>query len=134
VLWRAQKPNWLALSRPLSSICFWSILERLYRIAFLLWTEGWCKFCGSFGSLPGLGKVITFASFQGFGKCDSRMQWMNKWVRWTNGRLGRCLRYSFGMSSIPQAFLNFKEFIIFFNSHGLIFEGSCLRFRAVLEL
>jgi hypothetical protein len=30
VLWRTRKPNWLALSRPLSSICFW----RVFRITF----------------------------------------------------------------------------------------------------
>jgi hypothetical protein len=26
MLWRARKPNWLALSRPPSSTCFWRIL------------------------------------------------------------------------------------------------------------
>jgi hypothetical protein len=32
------------------------------------------KFCGQFGSLPGIGYVIRFATFQGFGKWDSRRQ------------------------------------------------------------
>jgi hypothetical protein len=32
------------------------------------------KFCGNFGSLPGFGNVITFASFQGFRKWDIRGQ------------------------------------------------------------
>jgi hypothetical protein len=76
------------------------------------------KFWGNFESLSGFGKVIIFASFQGFGKCDKRRQWLNKWVKCTNGRLGRCLKHSFGMPSIPQAFLNFKDFITFCTSHG----------------
>jgi hypothetical protein len=68
VLRRARKPNWFALSRPLSSICFW----RVFRITFsnslpvvdrrLIGR----KFCGNFGSLPGFGNVMTFASFQDF--------------------------------------------------------------------
>jgi hypothetical protein len=69
------------------------------------------KFWKNLGSLPGLNKVITFASIQGFGKWECRRQSLNKWVRWNNGRLGTCLRHSFGMPSFPQAFLNFKEFI-----------------------
>jgi hypothetical protein len=95
VLWRAQKPNWLALSKPHHSICFW----RIFRITFpnslpvvdrrLIGRQFW----ENFGSLPGFGKVITFGSFQGFGKCDSRKQWINKWVKCTNDRLGRCLRH-----------------------------------------
>jgi hypothetical protein len=32
------------------------------------------QFLGNFGSLPGFGDVMTFASFQGFGKWDSRRQ------------------------------------------------------------
>jgi hypothetical protein len=58
------------------------------------------KFWGNLGSLPGLGKVITFASLKGFRKWESRRQWLNKWVTWINCRLGRCLRPSFGMPSI----------------------------------
>jgi hypothetical protein len=69
---------------------------------------------------------MTFASFQDFGKWDSRRQWLNKWVKCTSGRLGMCLRHSFGMPSIPQAFLNFKEFINFCKSHGLIIWGGLL--------
>jgi hypothetical protein len=84
------------------------------------------KFWGNFGSLPRFGKVIIFASFEGFGKCDNRTKWLNKWVRCTNGHLGRCLRHSFGMPSIPQAFLNFKDFINFCTSHGLILWGWVL--------
>jgi hypothetical protein len=69
---------------------------------------------------------MTFASFQGFGKWDSRRQWLNKCAKCTKGLVGRCLRHSFGMLSIPQAFLNFKEFINFYKSHGLIFLGGLL--------
>jgi len=35
--------------------------------------------------LPGFGEVITFDFFQEDGKCDSRRQWLNRWVRWTIG-------------------------------------------------
>jgi hypothetical protein len=58
------------------------------------------KYCGNVGSLPALGKVITFASFQDSGKCDSQVQWLNKWVRCTNG-LVRLLMHSFGTPSFP---------------------------------
>jgi hypothetical protein len=45
--------------------------------------------------------------------------------KWTIGLLGRCLRHSFGIPSIPQAFFNFKEFSNFSKSEGLILsEGS----------
>jgi hypothetical protein len=54
------------------------------------------------------------------------MQWFIKWVKWTSGRLGRCLRHSFGMPSIPQAFFNFNEFSIFCMTHGLILIGGFL--------
>jgi hypothetical protein len=47
--------------------------------------------------LAGCGIFITFASLQGFGKCDSWRQWLNKCVRCISGFLGRCLRHSFGL-------------------------------------
>jgi hypothetical protein len=127
VLWLARKPNWRALSRSLSSICFW----RVFRITFSNSLPGVDrrlirrKFCGNFGSLPGFGNVMIFASFQDFGKWDSRRQWLNKCVKCTNGRLGSCLRHSFGMPSIPQDFLNFKELINICKSRGLILSGAC---------
>jgi hypothetical protein len=58
------------------------------------------------GSLIGFGNVITFASFQGDGKCDSRGQWLNRCIIRTNNLMERCLGNSFGMPSIPQAFPN----------------------------
>jgi hypothetical protein len=89
------------------------------------------KFRDNLRSLPIFGRVIIFASFQDFGKWASRWQWLNTCVKWTKGRLGRCLRHSFGMPSIPQAFLSFKEFINFFKSHVLSFGWDCrLRRRA----
>jgi hypothetical protein len=110
VQWRARKPNWLALSRPLSSLC----LLTLFRITFsnslpvidkrLIGR----KFLGNFGSLPGFGNVITFASFYDFGNWHNRRQWLNKRVRYNSGLLGRCRRHSFGIPSSPQAFLNFN--------------------------
>jgi hypothetical protein len=44
----------------------------------------------------------------------------------SNGRLGRCLRHSFVMPSIPHDLLNFRELISFCNSHGLILSGGLL--------
>jgi hypothetical protein len=81
------------------------------------------KFWGNFEPLPGVGNVVAFTSFQDFGKLGSRRQWLNKCVTCTNGLLGRCLRH---LPSIPHAFLNFKEFINFCKSHGLILWGRLL--------
>jgi hypothetical protein len=126
VLWRERKQNWLALSRSLSSRCLWTIFRITFANSLPVVDNRLIgrKFWGNLGPLPGFGKVIAFASFQDTGKCDSRMQWLNKWVRCTNGLLGRCLRHSFGMPSIPQAFFNFSVFIIFYRSHGLTLSGG----------
>jgi hypothetical protein len=137
VLWRARKPNRFALSRPLCSICFWTNFSITFYNSLPIVGRRLIgrKFWGNFGSLPGFGKVIIFASFQGFGKCGSRRQWLNKWVKCNNGRLGRCLRHSFWISSIPQAVLNIKDFINFCTSHGLILWGVVfLRFLVGLEV
>jgi hypothetical protein len=40
------------------------------------------KCYGNFGFFPVFSNVITFASFQGFGKWDSRRQWLNKGSSW----------------------------------------------------
>jgi hypothetical protein len=77
------------------------------------------KYCRNFGSLPGFSNIITFASFQNFGKWDSRRQWLNKCVRCTSDFLGRCLRHSFGIPSSPQDFLNFSEFAKFHTPHDV---------------
>jgi hypothetical protein len=55
-------------------------------------------------------KADTFASFQDDGKCDSWKQWLNRCVRWTSGLIGRSVRHSFGIPSIPQALLSLREF------------------------
>jgi hypothetical protein len=122
LLWRARKPNWLVLSRSLSLICFWRILRITFSNSLSVVDTRLIgrKFWGNFGSLPGFGNVMIFASFQDLGKWDSRRQWLNKCVKCTNGRLGRYLMHSFGMPSIPQDFLNFKELINFCMSHVLI--------------
>jgi hypothetical protein len=124
VLWCAQKPNWLAFSKLFSSTSVWTIFymtssESLPIVDRMLIG---LKFCGNFGSLLGFGKVITFASFHD----DNRKQWLNKCVRWTSGVLGRCLRHSFGMISIPQAFLKFRECIKFCTSQGLTLSWGLL--------
>jgi hypothetical protein len=61
-LWRARKPNWLAFSRPLSSICFWRSFRITFSNSFPVVERRLigAKFWGNLGSLPGLGKVITF--------------------------------------------------------------------------
>jgi hypothetical protein len=46
-------------------------------------------------------------------------------VNCTISLLGRCLRLSFRMPSIPQAFLSFKEYINFCKSRGLFFQWDC---------
>jgi hypothetical protein len=109
-------------------MCFWNNFKTTFSNSFPVAGMRLIgrKFWGNFGSLPVFGRVMIFASFQDCGKWDSRKQWLNKWVKCTNGRLGRCLRHSFGMPSIPQAFLNFKEFINFCKSQGLIFWGGLL--------
>jgi hypothetical protein len=89
VLWQAQKPKRLALIRPLSSVCPWTIF-RMTPSNFLSVVDKRLirrKLWRNFGSLPGFGKVINFVSFQGFGKLDSRRQWLNKRARYTSGFL-----------------------------------------------
>jgi hypothetical protein len=86
VLWRARKPNWHALCRPLSSMCLWTIFSITFSNSLSVVDNRLIgrKFWGNSRSLPGLGKIITFASFQEFGERDSRRQWLNtcKWSSW----------------------------------------------------
>jgi hypothetical protein len=119
--WHAWKPNWLALSRLLSSMCFWIILRMTFSNSLPVVDKRLIgrKFWGNFVSLPGFGNVTTFVSLQDFGKWDSRRQWLNTCVKCTSGLLGRCLRHSFGIPSVLQDPLNFKELLRFSNSHGL---------------
>jgi hypothetical protein len=126
MLWWAVKPNWLALSRPLYSM----YLRTIFRITFSnslpvidkRLIE--CKFWGNLWSLPDFSNIITFASFHGFGKWDSQRHWLNKRVRCTSGLLGRYLRYSFGIPTSTQAFLNLNEFANLCMSHGLTFPNG----------
>jgi hypothetical protein len=127
VLWRARKPNWLALSRPLCSVYLRAVFGITSSNSFPVVVKRLIgrKFWGNFGSLPAFGSVIAFVYFQGFGKWNSRRQWLNKCVRYTSGRLGRCLRHSFGIPSRPQAFLNFNEFAdICMSSQGYFTTGG----------
>jgi hypothetical protein len=82
------------------------------------------KLWGNLESFLGFGKVIIFASFQIVGKWESRRQWLISCVKCTKVVLGSCLRLSFGMPPIPQAFLSFGEFTNFCSSHGLILSGE----------
>jgi hypothetical protein len=118
VLWRARKPNWLALSGPLSYVCFWRIIRITFSNSLPVVDR---RLIGrKFWIFTRFGKVITFATFKGFGKCDSRRLRLNKRIKCTIDRSGKCLRHSFGMPLIIQAFLNFRVFISFCMSHGLI--------------
>jgi hypothetical protein len=81
VLWSAEKQNWLAFSKFLSSSCFWSVLKVSFQIDCHWWTRGWSDV--NFGSLPGFGRVMIFASFQGARKWSSRRQWLNKFDKCT---------------------------------------------------
>jgi len=116
VLWRARNPNWLAFSKLLESRCLWTIFWMTFSNSWPILDKRLIglKLCGNFGSLPGFGKVIIFASFQEPGKCDSFRQWLNTFVEWTRGLSGMCLSHSFGMPSITEAFFSFREFINFF--------------------
>jgi hypothetical protein len=93
-------------------------------------------FGGNLGYLPGFGKVIIFASFQGVENSRAEgSDYIN--VKFTDGLLGRCLRHPFGMPSFLRAYLNFKEWISFYKPHGLILSGRgvwCLYLRAELKL
>jgi hypothetical protein len=48
------------------------------------------------------------------------MQCPIRWVKWTSGLFRSCLRHSFGIPSVPQAFLSFRDSINFCKSNGLI--------------
>jgi hypothetical protein len=136
-LWRARKPNCIALSRTLSSMC----LLTIFRVTFsnslhpvdkrLIGRKFW----GNCGSLPGFIKVITFDSFQEFRKWGCRKQWLNTCVGYTSGLLGRCLRASFGIPSSSQAFLNFNVFANLCMLQGLTSPtGFRIQMRAELGL
>jgi hypothetical protein len=108
VLWSARKPNWRAFSKFLSSVCLWIVLKISFSKGVPVVDKRMIrrKFWGIFGSLPDFGSNV-FSSFQGAGRRQSPRQWLNKYVKWTVGLLGRCLRHLFGMPSKPQAFPNF---------------------------
>jgi hypothetical protein len=124
-LWRARKPNWLPLSRSLTSMCLWTIFSMTFSKSFPVVDKRLIryKFLGNFGCLQRFGKVIIFVSFQDFGKCDNRRQWLNKCVKCRSGLLRRCLRHSFGIPSISQAFLSSSDFINFCISQDIIFSN-----------
>jgi hypothetical protein len=82
------------------------------------------RFGGELGSLHGFGKDIFFASFQDVGTWEGQMQWIMKCVRYTSGPLGKYLRHSFCMPSIPQAFPCFRELLISISHMVLFFLKS----------
>jgi hypothetical protein len=105
VQWSVRKTNWLAFTKFFSSVCFWIILKTNFWNTFSIMDKRLIghKFGGNLGSMPGFGRVMIFASFQGVGKCWSRRQRLNKLVKCTRGLLGRCRKHSFEIPSKPQA-------------------------------
>jgi hypothetical protein len=110
-------------SWPLSSMCLWTMFRITFSNSLPVVDKRQIgrKFWENLGSLPRLSNVITFVSFQGFEKWDSKRQWLNKCVRCISGLFGRCLRHSFGIPSSQQAFLDFNEFANLRMLQGLIF-------------
>jgi hypothetical protein len=86
MLWHARKANWRSLSRPLSSMRFWTIFSITFSNSLpivdkrLIGSQFW----GNLWSLPVFCKVIIFASFQDIRKCESRMLCSVKCVKFTN--------------------------------------------------
>jgi hypothetical protein len=76
VLWWTQKSNWHALSRPLCWRCLWTIFRITILNSLPVGDKNLIrhKFWGNLGSLLGFGTILTFASFQGFGKWDNQVQ------------------------------------------------------------
>jgi hypothetical protein len=113
-------------------MCLWTI----FRITFwnILSVVGkkliGRKFWWNSGSLPGFGNVITFASFQGFWKWDSRRQWLIKYVRCTSGLLGRCIRHSFGKPSVHKPF-SISVSLLIYVCHKIVLR---LQMRAELVI
>jgi hypothetical protein len=95
-----------------SSMCLWIILRITFSNSLPI--EGrrltGLRLLGNCGSLPGFCKAKTFPPFQDDGNVIA-------------GFRGRCLRHSFLMPSVPQAFLNLREFVIFCTSQGLTLSG-----------
>jgi hypothetical protein len=63
VLWRARKPNWHALSKCFSLMCFWTICKITFSNSLPVENNRMIgrKFWGNLGFLPGFGKVTTLA-------------------------------------------------------------------------
>jgi hypothetical protein len=57
-------------------MCVWTIFRIFFSNGLPVVDKGLigCKFWGKYASFLGSGNVIIFASFQGFGKWDSRRQ------------------------------------------------------------
>jgi hypothetical protein len=125
VVWCATKPNRLAFSKFLSSVCFWIFLKISFSDSLPVMDKRLIgrKFGGNLESLPDFGRVMIFASLQSAGKWPSRRQWLNICVECTRGLVGRCRRHSFGMPSKPRVFPNFKDCISFETSQGRELTG-----------
>jgi hypothetical protein len=127
VPWCVQKPNWLAFSKFLFSACFWIVLKNSFSNSLPVVDKKLVghKFWGNSGYLAGFSRVMIFAFFQGAEKWPSWRQWLIKCVKCTRGLLRSWRRHSFGVPSEPQAFPNFKDYILFQTSRSEI-NGGCL--------
>jgi hypothetical protein len=90
--------------------CFWIVLKTSFSNSLVVDKRliG-CKFWRNLGPLPGFGRVMISASFQGARKSPSSRQWLNKCIKCTRGIPGRCRRHSFGMPFKLHVVPNFKD-------------------------
>jgi hypothetical protein len=76
---------------------------------------------------------MSFASFKGARKLQSRRQWSNKCVKCIGGRLGTCLRHYSGLLEKTQAFPKFNDFISLRHHWGVFIDGSPHKFEISLH-
>jgi hypothetical protein len=126
MLWRALKPNWLALSKLLLPVCFWIICRIIFSRSLLVESKRiiGSKFWGNVGPLPGFGKATTSTSFQDTGKCEGRIQWLIKLIKlvYLEGTFDIRLEYHefHGPSSI------LRNLLIYVSHTVLLFWGGSL--------
>jgi hypothetical protein len=115
VLWHTWKLNWLALRRSLSSMCLWNFIGINFSKNLSVLDKRLIgrKFWGNFWFLSCFGTVLPRLWV---------MRQPKAVIKCTSDLVGRCLKHSFEIPSIPQAFLNFNEFINFCISQGLTFS------------
>jgi hypothetical protein len=117
LLWLALYQSRLLVNRPLSWKSPWTIFSVSPQTVYPLWLTG-SRFGGNLSSLLDFGKAVIFTSFQDGGKCESRMHWLIKYDRFTNGFFGRYLNYLFGMSCTPRPSSILRNLLISVGARG----------------